>query len=227
MPPSEQVVDESLVVVQDSQKHEGKGLFARCDIGFDKSIASVLHPLTEALDTDRLNDTCYYCLRSPTSLISGSDPTGMLAPETMKRCSGCKVVKYCNEVGVKVLICLSFVHIIFALCPAESRQNHGKLGWKAYHSKECAQFASIYPNLIPGPGRAVIRLLLKRKHNRISEEDWSHFSTLPSHLDRFEASQNKRRWEDLNLMAMACQKHSNTSLPFQAVLGVCARVWRY
>jgi hypothetical protein len=88
---------ERINVVLKSTPEAGTGLFAARQIKLSEAILSVDQPLMLALDTPRLNDTCYYCLlflERPGS-IGRNDKA---ETKTLKACTGCKVVRYCDKV---------------------------------------------------------------------------------------------------------------------------------
>lgn len=94
------------VSIRDSPNHGGKGMFATSFIGLDEEVASVWHPLVAILDTDRLKDTCYYCLTSPEmpSLVMEADQKDKGGSDgELKKCSACKIVRYCSKVRASVL----------------------------------------------------------------------------------------------------------------------------
>lgn len=84
-------------VKSDTTTDAGKGLFAAAHIQLDHAILEVYHPTILALDTPRLKDTCYSCLL----FTEKSGPLKRNEPEqdkTLKACTGCSVVRYCNTV---------------------------------------------------------------------------------------------------------------------------------
>jgi hypothetical protein len=84
-------------VVSKSTPRAGTGLFAARQIKLNEVILSVNQPLMLALDTARLNDTCYCCLlfREKPGSIKRIDKA---ETKTLKACTGCKIVRYCDKV---------------------------------------------------------------------------------------------------------------------------------
>jgi hypothetical protein len=84
-------------VVLKSTPEAGAGLFAAGQIKLDEVILTVNQPLMLALDTSRLNDTCYYCLLflERSSSIKRNDK---VETKTLRACTGCKIVRYCDKV---------------------------------------------------------------------------------------------------------------------------------
>lgn len=78
---------------------DGRGLFAKKNIGAGKVIFEKTHVLIAAFDEDRRQDTCAQCLSSRTgdSVYRAADRSGRRT--TVKQCSGCKMVSYCKKVG--------------------------------------------------------------------------------------------------------------------------------
>ena len=77
---------------------KGNGLFAKQTIKLSDVILTVERPLIEALDNTRLDDTCYNCLETPGIFEQTAD--GLEARNSaLRRCTGCKVVRYCGRVS--------------------------------------------------------------------------------------------------------------------------------
>lgn len=129
----------------------GNGLVAARDISPRSQLLFVRQPLMNALDTARLQDTCYQCLRGAFDHASLT-PT---APERydLKACSGCRTVRFCHRTSQK-------------------------LAWNRFHKHECEVFSKLHPRVLPSSTRALIRSLLERKHSLISEEEWQQIFTL-------------------------------------------------
>jgi hypothetical protein len=90
---------ERVKVVPKSTSEAGTGLFAARQIKLNEAILSVDQPLMLALDTPRLNDTCYCCLLflERSGSIKRNDKA---ETKTLKACTGCKIVRYCDKVRV-------------------------------------------------------------------------------------------------------------------------------
>jgi hypothetical protein len=84
-------------VMAKSTTEAGNGLFATRQIKLNNTVLSVGQPLMLALDTPRLNDTCYCChLFMEKSAQMKRD--GKIKAKTLKACTGCTVVRYCDKV---------------------------------------------------------------------------------------------------------------------------------
>lgn len=83
----------------------GNGLFTTVAVGEGQEIFFLDHPLAYALDARRLQDTCANCLRKATEDGDFSTPEVKL-----RRCMGCKVVKYCGEVGEHIFLPSILMH---------------------------------------------------------------------------------------------------------------------
>ena len=81
-----------------STAEAGNGLFATRQIELNNTILSVAQPLMVALDTPRLKDTCYHCFLfiEKSGSIKRNDNT---KTKTLKACTGCTVVRYCDKVS--------------------------------------------------------------------------------------------------------------------------------
>ena len=180
-------------VVRTKLSGRGNGLVAARTISPRDQVLFVRRPLMIALDTARVQDTCYQCLRC------ASDHTNLVRTASdifdLKACTGCKSVKFCDRT------CL-------------------KLAWNRYHKHECKIFNKLCPRLLPSSARALIRLLLDRKHGLVSRGEWQQIYTLENHQDDFSKA-DSHRWEDLCLMAKAVHSYSGTAESFDNVLKLC------
>ncbi len=70
----------------------GNSLFTTVSIEAGAEIFRVDRPLAYVLDSPNLQTTCANCLKKPSV-----DET-YIAEESLKRCMGCKIVKYCSTV---------------------------------------------------------------------------------------------------------------------------------
>jgi hypothetical protein len=66
----------------------GRGLFASTTVQTGEDVLHITSPFVAVLDTQRLGDTCAGCL-GKRQLETGS---------SLKGCTGCQVVKYCDKV---------------------------------------------------------------------------------------------------------------------------------
>ena len=73
--------------------NRGTGLFTRTPHNVGDNIILVWEPLVAVLDTPRLEDTCSKCF--------GSRSANTLTEEkvSLKACTGCRTVKYCDKVS--------------------------------------------------------------------------------------------------------------------------------
>jgi hypothetical protein len=74
----------------------GNGLFATQKIAPQSQILFIARPLLIALESAKLPTHCYFCYKSTV------DPINTLAVDagrTLKTCTGCKVVKFCDRVS--------------------------------------------------------------------------------------------------------------------------------
>ena len=72
----------------------GFGTFTSKEISAGQLIFKVERPLVVVLDFPRLSDTCEWCLKN---VQDGTD-----GGRSLKACTGCKVVRYCSKVGVRL-----------------------------------------------------------------------------------------------------------------------------
>ena len=171
----------------------GNGLVATRDVRARGQLLFVRQPSTLALDNKRLQDTCYQCLRSSVpSFHSLSQASEFL---DVKACIGCQSVRFCDRT-----------------CQ--------KLAWSRYHNHECKIYGKLHPRLLPTTARAIIRLLLLRKHDLFSGNEWSQLLKLESHQDDF-SDVDGTTWQDISLVAKAVHSYSATSESFDTVLKLC------
>ncbi|KGM92243.1 uncharacterized protein PADG_11427 [Paracoccidioides brasiliensis Pb18] len=111
----------------------GLGLFATSKIRPGANVFAITANFATVLDTPRLKDTCSNCF-----VTVGDEVNPGL---TLKACTGCRVVKYCNE-----------------RCQTES--------WAASHKKECSIYRKCHPNILPMHARAVLSMI-SEPDNRI------------------------------------------------------------
>jgi hypothetical protein len=82
----------NICVVQSPER--GTSVVAAKDITAKSQVMLVDHPLLIALDTPNLAGYCYSCFKTAKELprdVQGQAPS-------LQRCSGCKVVRFCNKV---------------------------------------------------------------------------------------------------------------------------------
>ena len=77
--------------------------------------------------------------------------------------------------------------------------------------------------VFPSPVRAILRLLLWKKHGKISEEDWRAFMALETNTNHF-IKAGGERLENFMLMARACHHYSETELPVELAADMFATV---
>jgi len=75
----------------------GNGTFSSQNIKAKSQLMYVTKPLMAALEIAKLPTNCYFCFRSSgeAGMLSASPNHG----QKLKTCSGCKVVKFCDQVG--------------------------------------------------------------------------------------------------------------------------------
>jgi hypothetical protein len=123
--------------------HFGHGLVANSDLGAGKLVIGISNPLVVIVEKAALDTVCSQCLAEHLEL---------------KRCSGCKVTRYCSTT-----------------CQAKS--------WKAGHKKECAVLKKL-PDIPPTPVRALIQLLLGHKTGTQPDAQWAGLETHIMELKR-------------------------------------------
>lgn len=180
-------------VTREKLPGRGHGLVAAQDFSPRAQVLFVQRPLILALESSRLQSTCYACLRSEDAQVisGGSEPEDI----ELKTCTGCWTVRFCNK----------------------ACQKHA---WTAYHKYECKLFAKMQPRVLPPTVRAVTRLLLQHKHGLVTDDEWEQLASLESHQEDL-SNAGGDRWQDLLLMTKGIQKFSSTTEPLDTIVRIC------
>lgn len=80
-----------------------------------------------------------------------------------------------------------------------------KDAWNRGHKHECKTLKPMVGRHLPKAFLACVELLIRRKHNLISDEEWELLCRLPSHIDDFKRSGT---YENIELMAMGAGQFS-------------------
>ena len=133
---------------------KGQGVFAKRLFSINEPICSLSYPTMMAIDLDDLPRTCYECL-FVTATKSPIPEYGYASTE-LKTCSGCNIARFCNRA-----------------CQVKA--------WHAYHKYECKIFKKLQHNLPPAMLRAVLRIVLLKDRDKLSDDEWSLITSLTSH----------------------------------------------
>lgn len=78
----------------------GNGLFTTSEVAPGEQVVLIKRPFVAVLDTPRLKDSCCGCFTivDDTSVSSTNGQENEDWSSSLKTCTGCKVVKYCNKV---------------------------------------------------------------------------------------------------------------------------------
>ncbi|KIW16061.1 hypothetical protein PV08_06112 [Exophiala spinifera] len=185
----QQVIRDDSVHIR-SSAGGGRSVHAARDFEAKSQIMFVAKPLLVALNTANLIANCYSCLKPPRELQPGSNGQD----STLKKCGGCKVVRFCN-------------------------QKCQKLAWSQYHRLECKLYGNLFPRILPSNVRAMIRLLKQHKAGLLLAGEWDQLLSLESHVDQI-CSAGGERLEDLLLMTQAIKSYSGSDLDPQLILRV-------
>ncbi|KIX06381.1 uncharacterized protein Z518_04357 [Rhinocladiella mackenziei CBS 650.93] len=176
-----QLVESAHVYTKHSEGR-GNGLFASQDTAPKSRVIFVERPLLIALETSKLSTHCYTCLRSPEdscyAIVNGGAPS-------LKICSGCKVVKFCDK-----------------KCQSQA--------WSQYHRLECKLYARLHPRVLPSAVRAITRLLKQHKAGMLTKGEWEELLALESHQQDM-AKEGGERWQDFLLMIQGIVSYSGTN----------------
>ncbi|PGH10788.1 hypothetical protein AJ79_05261 [Helicocarpus griseus UAMH5409] len=166
---------------------KGLGLFATSHLRPGDNVFAITANFATVLDTDRLADTCSNCFATVGDEVN---------PDlTLKACTGCRVVKYCDT-----------------RCQSES--------WAASHKKECKIYKKWYPKILPSNGRAVLRII-SEPDRPIFKEMYLHHVAATNTLSYHFSEMRKRDDEQLERVAIsaeALKALTETDAPLEALL---------
>jgi hypothetical protein len=163
---------------------------------------SITYPSRQTTDWNRA-DTCHQCFRTAQNTISGSWKYIAIGPpgSGLKFCTGCYMVKYCSE---------------------QCR----KAAWKQHHKYECSVFRGSSLQELSNENaftdrRAVLRILLLRKHGILSDTTWKQILNLETHFD--EALLDHERGPRLMVDSLAFQRLTGNGVGIDKIVQVmCA-----
>jgi hypothetical protein len=145
----------------------GNGLAAGKDLTAGELIIKISEPFLIVVEKDALEKVCSYCLiESETS--------------SLKRCTGCKVVRYCTPTCQKG-------------------------DWKLIHKNECSLLQKL-PGIPPTPVRALYQALLR--YLRPSFELDSGSAGLVHHVQ--DLKKDRKRWDEIVLQSKGALEFSKT-----------------
>ncbi|KAF1940270.1 SET domain-containing protein [Clathrospora elynae] len=171
-------------ICTDQSGGTGSGLFAGRRFGAGEQIAVFKRPLVGSLETERISDTCANCY----VWTEGSSGTRLYVPEgtEVQKCAGCHRFRYCSKA-----------------CQKEA--------WNRGHKHECKLLKPLIGRELPKAFLACMELLIRRKHDLISDEDWEMLCRLPDHIDDFKRTAS---YENMVLMAVGAGEFSSSQNMF-------------
>ncbi|RPA79014.1 hypothetical protein BJ508DRAFT_416216 [Ascobolus immersus RN42] len=154
-------------------------------------------PLLSIPGDKYLDEVCSWCMEwrpaKKDVYGKGKTPDPEDVEKELKKCTGCKVVRYCSR----------------------ECQKHA---WSDHHKLECPRYAALYPRVLPASVRACVRLLLLKE--RLPKALWEFgILKLDDHVRDFE-SEGGERWGMINLMAKGAHGYSGTELSEREVRGL-------
>ncbi|TVY48786.1 SET domain and MYND-type zinc finger protein [Lachnellula occidentalis] len=145
----------------------GNGLAASKDLSAGEPIIKISEPFLIVVEKDALERVCSYCLIE--SDIS-----------SLKKCTGCKVVRYCTPICQKA-------------------------DWRLIHKNECSLLQRL-PGIPPTPVRALYQALLR--YIRPAFEFDSRSASLEHHVP--DLKKDRKRWDEIVLQAKGALEFSKT-----------------
>ncbi|KNG85894.1 SET and MYND domain protein [Aspergillus nomiae NRRL 13137] len=166
----------------------GRGLFASNTIKIGEDVLHITSPFVAVLDTPRLSDTCSGCFGNKPVHHGGS----------LKNCTGCKVVKYCDK---------------------ECQRKD----WKFAHAHECAIFKNLNPRILPSNARALLRMIVRSERQKYTNEELELFSQLETHISEIR-DQSPEQWERIALSSKAVKAYSGTDMKEETISAFGAKL---
>ncbi|KAK5941154.1 hypothetical protein PMZ80_006431 [Knufia obscura] len=139
---------------------KGQGVCTKQSISVNDPICSLSYPTMMAIDSENLPTTCYHCLVVTSSQLPL--PGYGHASIELKTCNGCHSARFCGRT-----------------CQVKS--------WHAYHKYECKIFKKMQHNLPPAVLRAVLRTVLLKDRDMLSDEEWNRINAMASHEETLTA----------------------------------------
>ncbi|PGH37008.1 hypothetical protein GX50_00244 [[Emmonsia] crescens] len=172
---------------------KGLGLFATSQIRPGDNVFAIAANFATVLDTARLNDTCSNCFTTIGDEVK---------PElTLKACTGCHVVKYCDR-----------------RCQTES--------WAASHKKECKIYKKCHPNILPMHARAILRIISQPDSVTMKEMHSTHyaaFRNLGHHFSKMD-ERGGEQVERVTVSAEGLKAISNTDIELRTLVAYFAKL---
>ena len=145
----------------------GNGLAASKDLSAGEPIIKISEPFLIVVEKDALEKVCSFCLIE-------SDAS------SLKRCTVCKVVRYCTPTCQKA-------------------------DWKLIHKNECSLLQRL-PGIPPTPVRALYQALLR--YVRPTFELDFRSASLEHHVQ--DLKKDRKRWDEIVLQAKGALEFSKT-----------------
>ncbi|KAL3475803.1 hypothetical protein BJX99DRAFT_228972 [Aspergillus californicus] len=177
---------------QDASNGLGRGLFADTNIKVGENVLHFETPFVAVLETVRLEDTCSGCFGKKQLATENELPT------SLKACTGCQVVKYCDKT-----------------CQAND--------WRFAHSLECAIYRNLKPRVLPINARAILRMVLRIGAEKYTERDRGLFNMLGTHIQEIQSG-NPAQWERITLTAKAVKEYSSTEIEEDMIIALGAKL---
>ncbi|EGE84648.1 SET and MYND domain-containing protein [Blastomyces gilchristii SLH14081] len=172
---------------------KGLGLFATSQIRPRDNIFAITANFATVLDTARLHDTCSNCFATIGDEVN---------PDfTLKACTGCNVVRYCDR-----------------RCQSES--------WAASHKKECKIYKNCQPRILPMNVRAVLRIISPPDNKAAKEMYDNHyesFRTLGHHFSKMKQRGGEQAYRT-TVTAEALKAISNTDIDLSTLAAYFAKL---
>ncbi|TVY18552.1 SET domain and MYND-type zinc finger protein 6 [Lachnellula arida] len=147
----------------------GNGLAASKDLSAGSPIIKISSPFLIVVEKDALEKVCSYCL-----IESGPSSS------SLKKCTGCKVVRYCTPACQKA-------------------------DWKVIHKNECSLLQRL-PGIPPTPVRALYQALLRYVRPAFELDERS--AGLEHHVG--DLKRDRKRWDEIVLQAKGALEFSKT-----------------
>ena len=202
-PLSQLIEDEN--VVTEYHPGRGNGLFATRDIASNSQALFIARPLLCVLDNPRLTSYCDYCFKSPSDNSTWTEGQQI---QTLKKCTGCNVLRFCGRVRKN-----SQVNPVIWLTPLQRCQ---RSAWSHYHKFECKIYSN-QPRALPTLNRAILRLLKQHDAGLLPAGEWEQLHTLEDHYDKV-LKVGGQKWQDIMLSSRKLQQDSGGKRSLETIL---------
>jgi MYND finger len=171
----------------------GSGLAAKKVVETGDVIIQLSSPYLLIVEKEALEKVCSFCLIEASSVAT-----------PLKRCSACKVPRYCSS-------------------------ECQKKDWASVHQKECPVLQSL-PDIPPTPVRALIQILLRHRHGTSLDPRWAGLQSHVEHLKKDQKRWDEIVLQAQAAVGFSKSPHDRIEVAIQVLCRVCASfppIWNH